>query len=163
MLRSCNQQVFECCSFWSRLTAQALIRIEFNAFRFNLHILHDFLLYLFFIFLILVKLYSYDLFYADLWQMTLFVSLSIMMNKENVNNDAWVDESFKLAMFWRVASAFDFFVKLSHCLNSYNSEYDYELNAFNNVRSWHRASHMNVNWIRLKAWRVNIEATASNI
>ena len=59
-----------------------------------------------------------------IFSMILFASLLVMMNEESVNNGAWVDESFELAMSRRVASASDLFVKLSRCLNSCSSEYD---------------------------------------
>ena len=54
----------------------------------------------------------------------LSVSLLIVMNEKNVNNNAWVNESSELAMSRRVASASDLSVKLSRCLNSCSSEYD---------------------------------------
>ena len=58
------------------------------------------------------------------FSMTLSASLLVMMNEENVNNGAWINESSELAMPRRVANASDLSVKLSRCLNSCSSEYD---------------------------------------
>ena len=71
----------------------------------------------------LIRCNKVEIFFL-IFSIILFVSLLIMMNKESVNNDTWVDESFELVMSRRIASAFNLFTKLSRCLNSYSSEYD---------------------------------------
>ena len=73
--------------------------------------------------------------FSLIFLMTLFVLLLIMINKENMINKIWVNESFELIMFQRIANAFNLFVKLLR-LNLYNNKYNQELNAFNNIRMW---------------------------